>query len=1213
MSSSVASVTRSRRTIAVGTVLFVAAVIVLVVAQMVGRAATVPSQLHYSRGFLVTGNYVVGGVDLTETANPIVNGFSTGTIQMGNAVPPKADIVAAYLYWETITLTSTPSQGAGVKFRGVNIDITNDLTVKETSQPLIGETAPCWSTGVPLTMHHYRADVLRLLPMLVDATNQPTGKRIVNDADLIAHSLPAHTVTLPVSPDNNIPESAGASLVVIYREDPNPGAAPTEPLRKIVIYDGLHIQTSINEATTLNIQGFYKAASPASAKITHIIGSGQPNSRERILFNGNTLESDPFKIGSASQRAWSQDATSTTNATYDVSAYMGAATNSAQYGQTVTTTIDHSPTTGGFDCITSGAVIFSTAVQDNDDDGLPDGLEDATSAMTDPDGTPLPNLHAMGADSNQADAFVEVNAMRADAGTEYGSALAPYDLAKSITTKTDDNGHHHLPTPADIKMIGDRLDLHGIRLHVDVGPLVESSGLCENPITGSGALPICYHSRPNVIHTDWVDNYSSTDADEYLVGSGIPSSNGATLARGGEIITERACDAAEPTCQFPDFPGTVGWKVDFKFHRDWPVDNEGQEFSIDPMASDYFNWNTGSHRIRFDAGRRGVFHYVLYAHARGKPKSMPCLINGLPGPYDKNNGTACTTANPDFNSLEYHVPSSASGIADLPGYNVMVALGLWDEFVGRPFVRASTTFHELGHNWELWHGGISADWGNKALGSTTYIEPHCKPYYLSSMSYLFQVHGLFDVNDVINLDFSGTAYAGSAETGTLQDSVQGDLSPSPLYEPAWFAPSSSQLASTLGVSAATKYCSGQKFTGTPFMARVHTSSPSANIDWKGDGYAPPASLNNSVNNQDVNFDGTVTGGLRVLGGFDDWVNIRLNQVGMNVTGIVRGSIEGTAEWAGGTGEWAGGSGEWGGGTSEWAGGTSEWAGGTVEYAGGTSEWGGGTSEWGGGTSEWAGGTSEWAGGRGEREISFNLAKEMGKSRPYALTVCRIGQDSNCVTQAQPSTALYHRVEVGFQAPPFGGFTSYEVQRKRASAPDSAFTLAGTTSTNLFIDQTELPDGIFNTVQQTALQYVYRVRGVASDGNSEWSRTSAAVTPVNEPPQAANDPATGTFTVSNRGSRQFVVQTDLLANDTDVDSPTTFRARRLLSFTQPVNGGTVTANSDKTILTYTPPSRSYTGPDSFTYIADDGLSSDTPQVPLSGPSPTAATVSITVTR
>ena len=35
--------------------------------------------LPYSKGFLLTGNYLASGVDLTEQANPIdANGFSTG-------------------------------------------------------------------------------------------------------------------------------------------------------------------------------------------------------------------------------------------------------------------------------------------------------------------------------------------------------------------------------------------------------------------------------------------------------------------------------------------------------------------------------------------------------------------------------------------------------------------------------------------------------------------------------------------------------------------------------------------------------------------------------------------------------------------------------------------------------------------------------------------------------------------------------------------------------------------------------------------------------------------------------------------------------------------------------------------------------------------------------------------------------------------------------
>ena len=73
------------------------------------------------------------------------------------------------------------------------------------------------------------------------------------------------------------------------------------------------------------------------------------------------------------------------------------------FGETATTTVDHS-SGGSYDCLTWAAIIFSTAVADVDNDGLPDGLEDAAGGLQDPKGTicsgePLPNLNAMGASS----------------------------------------------------------------------------------------------------------------------------------------------------------------------------------------------------------------------------------------------------------------------------------------------------------------------------------------------------------------------------------------------------------------------------------------------------------------------------------------------------------------------------------------------------------------------------------------------------------------------------------------------------------------------------------------------------------------------------------------------------------------------------------------------------------------------------------------------
>jgi Bacterial Ig domain len=1112
-----------------------AAALLLLIMQTGGRAA-IPEDLPYTKGFLVTGNYVVGSVDLNEEISPPdVNGFSTATISM-SGVPAGADILAAYLFWETITLSADDSQANGVKFRGTEIDLTNVVAVKRASRPTNTENATCFGTGVPLMTHMFRADVLALLPMQLDKDDKPTGKRLVNSADLVAHGLPLHTVTLPLRLGNQIPESAGASLVVVYRDS-------TQPLRKIVIYNG-NGRLTLDDPLERSLQGFYKSASTPSAKITYIVASGQPNNNDKISFNDVQIAADAFAAGSASQRAWAE------NASYDVSSLMNLGTTSSVYGETVKTKVYHQPGTGGEDCLNWGAVIFSTAVADLDHDGLPDGLEDASAGLKDPDGQDLPNLNAMGASSRASfpngplhpDIFVEFNAMWAAAGTSYGSTSAPF----SSTTPTiiDAVGHHHIPTPEVLKMLGDAYAARGITPHFDVGDITS------------------YHSLGVVPHTDWVDDYTSLEADPYLVPS--------HLARGGEIVRERACVPSDTvTCQFPAYPGTVRWRFGLQVNRDGPVGDDGQELTT---SQELASWAAaGTHRRRFDPVRRGLFHYVLYAHSRAKPKSaLPCLINGVPAPYDSNNNTACNIDNPDF-----HVPSSTSGIADLPGGNVLVTLGFWNEFVGRPFARAATTFHELGHNLELYHGGLPPIWGSKSLNTATYVEPNCKPNYLSSMSYLFQVHGLFDDNDEIHLDYSGTVHDAINEQATLSDAP---LFPTSSYQPAWFAPAGSALALSLGVSPATRFCSGGRFdplAPPASTARVHAASASAPIDWNGD------TLSNSVPFQDGNFDNTLTGPPRQLNGFDDWASIRLDQIGA-------GRDVGTGFFHGGVAE---------GGVLEMAeGGVLELAeGGVLELAeGGVLELAeGGVLELAeGGVLELAeGGVLELA--EGQEEMSYAHAKGLAIGRPYGLSACVIGRDPGC-PNAPPFDPQYHRVELRFKASTVGDLITYQVQRKRAGAPDNTYATVGTSPTNRFIDPTELADGI---------QYEYRVRAQTAEGDSSWSR-SAVITAANDTPvAAANAYAT------NNKTTLTVAAPGVLANDADGDSPLSFTGRRALLVGGPANG-TLTLNPDGS---FTYRSRNgFDGDDSFTYKADDGLSSDAPTVPLSGQSETV-TVTITVTK
>ncbi len=77
----------------------------------------------------------------------------------------------------------------------------------------------------------------------------------------------------------------------------------------------------------------------------------------------------------------------------------------------------------------------------------------------------------------------------------------------------------------------------------------------------------------------------------------------------------------------------------------------------------------------------------------------------------------------------FHVPTSTSGISELPGGSHMVSLGLWDtdKFVASKSMQASTFFHELGHGLNLWHGGKAAIFGNAT--TPTQVEPNCKPNY----------------------------------------------------------------------------------------------------------------------------------------------------------------------------------------------------------------------------------------------------------------------------------------------------------------------------------------------------------------------------------------------------------------------------------------------------------------------------------------------------
>lgn len=621
--------------------------------------AQASTPLAFFQNYFVTGDYVVGGTGL-------FNSRGVGKLPV-SGVPSGADILAAFLYWQVVADRSVPTAGSvGATFRGHPLTFNGEPFAKS-----LGASAACpLSGGIGAKQTFgYRADVLRYFD--VDGT---TGKQSVNGA---------HPVTIPSS---GLVRPLGASLVVVYRS-PDVSA----PLKAVVLYDGAYTMTSANGGIVQPIRGFYDGT-PGPARLTSIVGSAQALLFERLRFNGALLATNPFRSLAGGQ--WD-------NPTFDV---MTPAPRAGGVTSEVTVSADYQGIFLLEDCLSWSAMIYSTTVEDTDEDGLLDIWEESPTPLVEPDGVVLPDLVAMGATPGVKDIFVEIGYMDT-AATSYGGVPRPQ--------------HSHRPGHDALKLIGDAFDRRNIRVHFDVG-----------------------------------NEYPNGLADPYLV-------RGDGLARGGERIDESITQCArlpgDPpwVCQFSSYPGTVGWKSGYRFLRDQVLTVNGQppaETFDEELCGTTVNGTTYACERRFDSNRHDIFRYALFAHALGLPQSeFPCLNGTTPVPGDANGACGSLPENPLF-----FVPRTNTGIGDFPGADNLITLGAFDDVellpTGTPFMQASTLMHEFGHNFERRHGGEA-------------LEPNCKPTYLSVMNYLYQLRGLLDDEGRQYLDFSGTVGATVNELG----------------------------------------------------------------------------------------------------------------------------------------------------------------------------------------------------------------------------------------------------------------------------------------------------------------------------------------------------------------------------------------------------------------------------------------------------------------
>jgi hypothetical protein len=964
-------------------------------------------------------------------------------------VPAGADIVAAYLYWETVEKSQSELAGQHGSFGYVNSD-GSKRSFPITGNLLGNPNAPSsWSGGGcaganngTTTLRAYGADVRPFLPLDTNGNIRTPN----------ASTPGTYVVKLADSGSNGggAPLTLGATLLIIYRVN-----SQTVPLNSIVIYDGAVAPGNRSSIMSQTIRGFYQSSKSGPAvKLTHIVGDGQSNKSQTVTLNGTNL---PFPYAQFPNVAfpgiyngsWDNPTWSSTDPINSRTLIPNAAVL-ANADQVVSTVI---PSGSGSGCVDWGVLVYSTTVQDPDRDGvLESWKKNVTNNLPNPgykDEISQNFVSLPDAKFGQKDIFVQID------------YLVNY-LANGVTVE-----HSHLPKQQALDMVGDAFAKKNINIHFDVGG--NYSGNCK--ITAKV-------------------NNQQTCPDPYIIQGGI----------GGKALPENAfiCHdgGVPPLCQFPDQP-TIGWKGDFLFLRDIGLPGT----------------NPNLPQPNLQPGRASSYRYVVFGHALGEEESfwttidpalnvdssipqLKSIVNtgntatvtlqsppGMlkPGDCANSEDPACSDANvlrvtisgalsqpalngtyffsnassdaanpanttftintaglpaatTTFNFLNepqlvvsYLGPTTSSGHADFGGgADFAVMFGPWRadnaagceanpsvpsqnyciDQVGTLTGQAGTLHHELGHTLTLTHGGTYYD----AASNTPFVPsygPNCKPNFLSSMSYLFQIRGfpltpaqLAAGQTQASIDYSGQVLPNLNES-TLREDLginNGGLTP---YLTRWYA-SPNALDSQLGTNRiATFHCDGSPVLPNENADLVRVNGTSlTQVDWNNDG---TITSNTAVPQQDVDFNGSTTN--TPFLGFNDWASLDLRQIGARL---------GAFGFSGGSGGRTGG-------------------------GGGRTGGGGGRTGGGGGRTGGGGGRT---GGGGEKEQDAETANSTADS-PRNVT----------------ASMSVHNVLLTWNSPEFGQVRRYDVWRAEGSFPTlQSVVLAVKQNPSLFKNLTA-PNGI----------------------------------------------------------------------------------------------------------------------------------------------------------
>lgn len=885
---------------------------------MAQSAAAQPcsTPLCLSNNYFVTGDYVVGGVGLRGLG---VNGLATRRINIPDQVQPNAtkvpdgaDIVAAFLYWQTVESSQTSFAGQNGFFGPV---VNGQPFLYPIQGAILGNpNAPVsWSSGGcsgssqgSKTIRTYRADVRPFLTL--DANAKPVGNG-------------SYQVSLADSGSNGggAPLTLGATLVVIYRVQ-----SPNEPLSSVVLFDGSFAPSNSSSSMVQPIIGFYDADSSPIAEITHIVGNGQSNKTESVSLNSTMLPSLYTNLPSFPgiyNGSWDNPTWNFPNAN------TGNPVNADDFSET--TSVVPGSSNGG--CVSWGAIIFKTTVADPDHDGILKAWKTSQGYI---DALTGQQVNLPGAKSDEQDIFVEL------------------DYLSNLDGSAGAYRHSHLPKQQALDMVGNAFAARGVHIHFDVG------NAYQTPRAGGPSVPC-----------------GGGFCDPYIIPGGT----------GGNSISEGAliCNDGAALCEYPG-QVSVGWKGEF--------------LSLMNNAA----------QGNFQSGRKDSYHYVLFGHALGSPRSYwptagnaPNLVGSgvsvldsivvnnnvgtvtlktfppvlKPGDCPAAGGSACNDTTLDRVSIEgalqpgdaalngtykflsapsstqdnttlftttftiqtsgvqngtynfsnepqlglaYGGPTSASGYSDIGGGDSAVMFGLWPaddaagcqsapslpaqvycvNQVGTIQAEAGTLLHEIGHTFGLTHGGTFFPGGGvttmgplagQQQNNSPFVPPNyafnCDPAFLSTMNYLYQVRGFpeFLPDGTHPIDYSGQTMPDLNENALNESTGIGfdtyTHAPGSHFA-RWYAPPNAldlMLQNTAGGRFATLHCDGSPVgPNEPPAVRVEGSTFSSPIDWNNDLVIEPG----FDLWQDVDFNGSTAASPDApFQGFNDWVNLDLRQIG----------------------------------------------------------------------------------------------------------------------------------------------------------------------------------------------------------------------------------------------------------------------------------------------------------------------------------------------